>query len=156
MKWYAFTCTLPCRRVAPFFLLALSACSTTSPAPPGLVESELGQPLARTLPVRDAHDRQRAQPGGAPGQKHTLSNTARGHTPARRTGAAHGALGDQLIQLNFVEADIQSVVRAYVFWCQTRYWPISMHADFTARRTLMGRPETALIDKRLNGPTHTS
>lgn len=112
MKWYAFTCTLPCRRVAPFFLLALSACSTTSPAPPGLVESELGQPLARTLPVRDAHDRQRAQPGGAPGQKHTLSNTARGHTPARRTGAAHGALGDQLIQLNFVEADIQSVVRA--------------------------------------------
>ncbi|RMP81435.1 proteinral secretion pathway protein D [Pseudomonas syringae pv. actinidiae] len=112
MKWNAFTYTLPCRSVAPFFLLALSACSTTSPAPPELLESELGQPLARTLPASDAHDRQRAQPGVAPGQKHTLSNTARGHTPAHKTVAAHGALGDQPIQLNFVEADIQSVVRA--------------------------------------------
>ncbi|SDX56006.1 general secretion pathway protein D [Pseudomonas syringae] len=111
MKWYALNYALPCRMAAPFLLLALGACSTTSPPLAPLVESELGQPLARSVRSGDVHDRQREQSGAAPRKRQPLS-IGRVQAPSRNTGASRSMLGDQPVQLNFVEADIQAVVRA--------------------------------------------
>jgi len=105
------------RRVAPFFLLALSACSNTStPNPePLLVDSELGRPLANTQRTGDALvDRQRAQAeleqkARAPQHKVTSNRAAAG---SRSTGPVSSPLGDQPVTLNFVDAEIQAVVRA--------------------------------------------
>ena len=104
------------RNAAPFLLLALSACSTqtASNAPPLLVDSELGQPLANTQRSGDVLlERQRAQTQieRQARPQRTLVN------PVRRGGASVGGttlsnpLGSQPVSLNFVDADIQAVVR---------------------------------------------
>ncbi|WP_460948779.1 type II secretion system secretin GspD [Pseudomonas marginalis] len=104
------------RDAAPFLLLALSACSTqtASNAPPLLVDSELGQPLANTQRSGDVLlERQRAQTQieRQARPQRTLVN------PVRRGGASVGntalsnPLGSQPVNLNFVDADIQAVVR---------------------------------------------
>ncbi|MFO2465990.1 type II secretion system secretin GspD [Pseudomonas sp. 15FMM2] len=111
MKW-SLPHPAPFRQVAPLLLLALSACSNTqSPTPlPLLVDSELGQPLADTRRSGDALlDRQREIVQRPPVQ-HPITHRARGHAAA--PGKVRNPLGDQPVQLNFVEADIQAVVRA--------------------------------------------
>ncbi|WP_339532933.1 type II secretion system secretin GspD [Pseudomonas mucidolens] len=111
MKW-SFPPSAPFRLVAPLLWLALSACSNTQSSTPTqlLVDSELGQPLADTRRSGDALlDRQR-EVVQRPRAQHPVTSKARGHagTPAKTPNP----LGDQPMQLNFVEADIQAVVRA--------------------------------------------
>lgn len=105
MKWSV----PPFRIAAPLLVLALSACSNPS-TKPLLVDSELGQPLAETLRSGETVlDRQR-EPAPKPRVQHPVTNSARGHAPA--PVKARNPLGDQPVQLNFVDADIQAVVRA--------------------------------------------
>ncbi|MCM2381020.1 type II secretion system secretin GspD [Pseudomonas marginalis] len=105
MKWSV----SPFRMAAPLLLLALSACSNPSTTPL-LVDSELGQPLADTQRNgENVLDRQRDLAPKPPVQ-HRVTNSARGHAPA--AVKARNPLGDQPVQLNFVDADIQAVVRA--------------------------------------------
>ncbi|MCR4541247.1 type II secretion system secretin GspD [Pseudomonas sp. 18.1.10] len=105
MKWSV----PPFRMVAPLLLLALSACSNQA-AKPLLVDSELGQPLADTRRSSDSPlDRQR-ELAPKPAVQHPITSSARGHAPAAIK--ARNPLGDQPVQLNFVDADIQAVVRA--------------------------------------------
>ncbi|MCE0460665.1 type II secretion system secretin GspD [Pseudomonas uvaldensis] len=104
------------RKAAPLLLLALSACNSTPPAsqPPLLVDSELGMPLGSTQRSGDALlDRQRAQaqreqkaPVRQPVDLTSRARESRNSTPARNP------LGEQPVTLNFVDADIQAVVRA--------------------------------------------
>lgn len=109
MKW-SVPNSAPFRKVAPLLLLALSACSNPQSPKPLLVDSELGQPLADTRRSGETVlDRQR-EPAPAPRVQHPLTNSARGHAPA--VLKARNPLGDQPVQLNFVDADIQAVVRA--------------------------------------------
>ncbi|MBJ2243174.1 type II secretion system secretin GspD [Pseudomonas sp. MF6768] len=111
MKW-SLPRSAPFRQVAPLLLLALSACShTPAPTPaPLLVDSELGQPLADTrrngVPLPD---RQR-EISPQPRVQHPLRNRARG--PVAAPAKVRNPLGDQPVQLNFVDAEIQAVVRA--------------------------------------------
>ena len=107
----------PVRKALPMLLMALSACSSTTPQnpPPLLVDSELGRPLADTRRAGDAVlDRQRmqAQVQPAPRQLHKVSERPRIAPAAHAPEAAVNPLGDQPVTLNFVEADIQAVVRA--------------------------------------------
>ena len=105
MKWSV----PPFRMVAPLLVLALSACSSQSTTPL-LVDSELGQPLADTRRSGETVlDRQR-EPASQPPVQHRVTNSARSHAPA--VVKARNPLGDQPVQLNFVDADIQAVVRA--------------------------------------------
>ncbi|ROM69678.1 type II secretion system protein GspD [Pseudomonas brassicacearum] len=104
------------RKVAPLLLLALGACTSTPPAsqPPLLVDSELGMPLGSTQRSGDVLlDRQRAQASREPKPpvRHQVDLTARAREP-RSSAPAANPLGDQPVTLNFVEADIQAVVRA--------------------------------------------
>jgi general secretion pathway protein D len=109
MKW-SLPNAAPFRKVAPFLLLALGACSNPQPSKPLLVDSELGQPLADTRRSGDtALDRQR-EPLPPPRVQHPVTNSARSHAAA--PAKARNPLGDQPVQLNFVDADIQAVVRA--------------------------------------------
>ena len=109
MKW-SVPNSAPFRKVAPLLLLALSACSNPQSPKPLLVDSELGQPLADTRRGGETVlDRQR-EPAPAPRVQHPVTNSARGHAPA--VLKARNPLGDQPVQLNFVDADIQAVVRA--------------------------------------------
>ncbi|QHF45067.1 type II secretion system protein GspD [Pseudomonas sp. S35] len=104
------------RNAVPFLLLALGACSTqTTPNPPPLlVDSELGQPLAsppRSGDVLLERQRTQTQIARQARPQHTLVN------PVRRGGASAASaglstpLGSQPVSLNFVDADIQAVVR---------------------------------------------
>lgn len=108
----------PARLALPLLLMALSACnSTTAPQnqPPLLVDSELGRPLANTQRSGDAvADRERAQAQArpAPKQLHNISQRGRGGAAAPSNAVARNPLGEQPVTLNFVEADIQAVVRA--------------------------------------------
>ena len=105
MKWSV----LPFRKAAPLLLLALSACSSPSTTPL-LVDSELGQPLADTRRSGDTLlDRQRDE-APKPRVQHPVTNSVRGQAPA--PVKARNPLGDQPVHLNFVDADIQAVVRA--------------------------------------------
>ena len=104
----------PVRKALPMLLMALSACSSTTPQnqPPLLVDSELGRPLANTQRSGDAvldRERMQAQARPVPKQRHNITERAR---TASTPHAAVNPLGDQLVTLNFVEADIQAVVRA--------------------------------------------
>ncbi|QJI29500.1 type II secretion system secretin GspD [Pseudomonas sp. ADAK18] len=104
------------RTVAPLLLLALGACSTgQSPTPkPLLVDSELGQPLADTRRSGDTtldHKTMLSTPEQRPRVQHPVTNSARGHAVAP-SRTVPNPLGDQPVQLNFVDADIQAVVRA--------------------------------------------
>lgn len=106
-----------CRKVAPFLLLALGACSNTTSTtpPPLLVDSELGQPLADTRRSGDAladRERVQAQQATRPKVLHPVTGSRRGQGTPRSTSVPRNPLGDQPVQLNFVEADIQAVVRA--------------------------------------------
>ncbi|PRA34090.1 type II secretion system secretin GspD [Pseudomonas poae] len=105
MKWSV----PPFRLAAPLLVLALSACSNNPPSKPLLVDSELGQPLAETRRSDTPLDRQR-EPAPQPPVQHRVTHSARGHAPA--VLKARNPLGDQPVQLNFVDADIQAVVRA--------------------------------------------
>ncbi|EZP68007.1 type II secretion system secretin GspD [Pseudomonas sp. RIT357] len=106
MKWSV----PPFRMAAPLLLLALSACSTQQATQPLLVDSELGQPLAETRRGGDTVlDRQR-ELVPKPAIQHRVTNSARAQAPT--TVKARNPLGDQPVQLNFVDADIQAVVRA--------------------------------------------
>ncbi|QHF44526.1 type II secretion system protein GspD [Pseudomonas sp. S35] len=106
MKWSV----PPFRMAAPLLLLALSACSTQEAPKPLLVDSELGQPLADTRRSGESVlDRQR-EPLSKPAVQHRVTSSVRGQAPA--TIKARNPLGDQPVQLNFVDADIQAVVRA--------------------------------------------
>jgi len=104
------------RKAAPLLLLALGACTSTPPdsQPPLLVDSELGMPLGSTQRSGDALlDRQRAQASSErkPPVRHQVDLTARARAP-RTDAPASNPLGDQPVTLNFVEAEIQAVVRA--------------------------------------------
>ena len=110
MKW-SVPNPAPFRKVAPLLLLALSACSNNpSPTTPLLVDSELGQPLADTRRSGESVLERQRDPAPKPRVQHPLTNSARGHAPA--AVKARNPLGDQPVQLNFVDADIQAVVRA--------------------------------------------
>ena len=110
MKW-SVPNPAPFRKVAPLLLLALSACSNNpSPTTPLLVDSELGQPLADTRRSSESVLERQHEPAPKPRLQHPLTNSARGHAPA--AVKARNPLGDQPVQLNFVDADIQAVVRA--------------------------------------------
>jgi general secretion pathway protein D len=107
------------RTAAPFLLLALSACSNTSTTPqnqpPLLVDSELGRPLANTQRSGDAvldRERAQAQARPAPKQLHNISKSARSGAASSGIALPSNPLGDQPVTLNFVDADIQAVVRA--------------------------------------------
>jgi general secretion pathway protein D len=104
-----------CRKAAPILLLALGACSTSpSATPPLLVDSELGQPLADTRRGGDALvDRQRLQnrQESRPRVQHPVTASARG-TAGRGAAGTRSPLGDQPVQLNFLDVDIQAVIRA--------------------------------------------
>ncbi|TKW70296.1 MAG: type II secretion system protein GspD, partial [Bradyrhizobium icense] len=108
----------PARLALPLLLMALSACnSTTAPQnqPPLLVDSELGRPLANTQRSGDAvADRERAQAQArpVPKQLHNISQRGRSAGVAPSDTVARNPLGEQPVTLNFVEADIQAVVRA--------------------------------------------
>ena len=108
----------PARMALPMLLMALSACSnTTTPPnqPPLLVDSELGRPLANTQRSGDALlDRQRAQAQTAPQprQMHNITERARSGGAPRGSTLPSNPLGDQPVTLNFVDADVQAVVRA--------------------------------------------
>ncbi|WP_460128317.1 type II secretion system secretin GspD [Pseudomonas sp. H1_D05] len=108
----------PARLALPMLLMALSACSNTSTPqnqPPLLVDSELGRPLANTQRSGDAVlDRERAQAQARPVPKQLHNITQRGRSGAAPSGIAlpSNPLGDQPVTLNFVDADIQAVVRA--------------------------------------------
>ncbi len=109
MKW-SVPNPAPFRKVAPLLLLALSACSSPQSTKPLLVDSELGQPLAETQRSGESVlERQRELPP-KPRVQHPVTNSARGHAPA--AVKARNPLGDQPVQLNFVDADIQAVVRS--------------------------------------------
>jgi len=96
--------------VAPLLVLALSACSNQDASKPLLVDSELGQPLADTRRSGETVLDRQSQPAPKAPVQHRVTNSARGHAPA--TVKARNPLGDQPVQLNFVDADIQAVVRA--------------------------------------------
>jgi len=108
----------PARLALPLLLMALSACnSTTAPQnqPPLLVDSELGRPLANTQRSGDAvADRERAQAQArpVPKQLHNISQRGRSGGAAPSNAIPRNPLGEQPVTLNFVEADIQAVVRA--------------------------------------------
>ena len=94
--------------------LALGACSQQQAYPPAtMASSELGRPLA-TVPAGDtALERQRLQAQA----KHERTPPRRQATRATphssaANPASNPALGEQPVQLNFVDADIQAVVRA--------------------------------------------
>ncbi|MGG7671247.1 type II secretion system secretin GspD [Pseudomonas sp. WC2] len=108
----------PARLALPMLLMALSACSNTSTPqnqPPLLVDSELGRPLANTQRNGDAvADRERAQAQArpVPKQLHNITKSARSGAAAPSTPALGNPLGTQPVTLNFVDADIQAVVRS--------------------------------------------
>jgi general secretion pathway protein D len=108
----------PARLALPMLLMALSACSNTSTLqnqPPLLVDSELGRPLANTQRSGDAVlDRERAQAQARPVPKplHNISKSARSGSASSGIALPSNPLGDQPVTLNFVDADIQAVVRA--------------------------------------------
>jgi general secretion pathway protein D len=99
-------------------LMALSACSNTSTPqnqPPLLVDSELGRPLANTQRSGDAvldRERAQAQARPVPKQLHNISKSARSGSASSGIALPSNPLGDQPVTLNFVDADIQAVVRA--------------------------------------------
>jgi general secretion pathway protein D len=115
MKWQGSNYLRQCRKAAPILLLALGACSTSpSATPPLLVDSELGQPLADTRRGGDALvDRQRLQnrQESRPRVQHPVTASARG-TAGRGGAGSRSPLGDQPVQLNFLDVDIQAVIRA--------------------------------------------
>ncbi|NIF27589.1 type II secretion system protein GspD [Pantoea sp. Tr-811] len=106
----------PNARLLPFaplaLALALSACATPPPASTPMASSELGKPLAYTSPSPTALDRQaQASASARPATRSTPPRVGQRHSQGSAAPAAANPLGDQPVQLNFVDADIQAVVR---------------------------------------------
>ncbi|WP_268798214.1 type II secretion system secretin GspD [Pseudomonas huanghezhanensis] len=103
--------------VAPFALLALLAACSSEPPRQGLqvtTSSDLGRPLLPPGAVDTQRDRQRLQAEAIqqqrqPPQLHAIRTPARAN--AGTQAAASNPLGNQPVKLNFVDADIQAVVR---------------------------------------------
>ncbi|QVM93520.1 type II secretion system secretin GspD [Pseudomonas entomophila] len=103
-------------RALPFaplaLVLALSACAN-APAPhKPLASSELGQPLAQVDSTSTALDLH-TQPGAGARQavRQVPPRVGQRHSRGTPAPVAGNPLGDQPVQLNFVDADIQAVVR---------------------------------------------
>ncbi|MEZ0194160.1 type II secretion system secretin GspD [Pseudomonas qingdaonensis] len=109
-------CTQLPRRLAglaPLVLaLALAGCSQ-QPAQP-LASSELGRPLANVQPGPTSLERHGLQARVEPQRPapRAPAHRARPHSDGSASAAPGNPLGDQPVQLNFVDADIQAVVRA--------------------------------------------
>ncbi|MBB4822696.1 general secretion pathway protein D [Pseudomonas alcaligenes] len=95
----------------------LAACSQSGGTPPPVIpaESELGRPMARVGQGDALAERERIQAQAERQQR--AAQAQRAQQAARRTGtpprqARSAGLGDQPVQLNFVEADIPAVLRA--------------------------------------------
>ncbi|WP_248919765.1 type II secretion system secretin GspD [Pseudomonas entomophila] len=92
--------------------LALSACAS-APAPhKPLASSELGQPLAQvdgSTTALDLHTQ--AGAGGRQAVRQLPPRVGQRHSRGAPAPMAGNPLGDQPVQLNFVDADIQAVVR---------------------------------------------
>ncbi|WP_273820790.1 secretin N-terminal domain-containing protein, partial [Pseudomonas asplenii] len=105
------------RIALPLLLMVLGACSNTATGPGQstlLVDSELGRPLGDTkrggYVLRD-RERAQAQTRPVPRLLHDIPGRAPGGAARSRSLPAN-PLGEQPVTLNFVEADIQAVVRA--------------------------------------------
>ncbi|WP_434605999.1 type II secretion system secretin GspD [Pseudomonas sp. D2-30] len=96
--------------------LLLSACSQlgSEQAQPIPAQSELGQPLAQTGSGDALAERQRVQAQAEQRRQVTRKAPSRSslRPPADNAGPTGNGLGNQPVQLNFVEADIPAVVRA--------------------------------------------
>ncbi|AKA24747.1 type II secretion system secretin GspD [Pseudomonas chlororaphis] len=99
--------------------LALAACTNNKePQAPLLVDSELGRPLAETNrqggDVVAEREKAQAQQTQRPRYQHPISRSARPSGASSGTGntVVRNPLGDQPVRLNFVDVDIQAVVRA--------------------------------------------
>lgn len=94
--------------------LGLSACSQWNPPDAVMADSELGRPLTNVQPAgstlaREAHQTRAERPRQvqrAPAQR------GKPHSSGASQALAQSPLGDQPVSLNFVDADIQAVVRA--------------------------------------------
>ncbi|AZC95564.1 type II secretion system secretin GspD [Pseudomonas chlororaphis] len=123
MKWSGSFYARQSRKALPLLLLgplalALAACSNNKePQPPLLVDSELGRPLGETNrsggDVVAERERAQAQQTQRPRYQHPISRAGRapGASAASST-VVRNPLGDQPVRLNFVDVDIQAVVRA--------------------------------------------
>lgn len=103
--------------VAISFAAVLAACSQSGGTPPLPIpaESELGRPMAQVGQGDALAERERIQAQAERQQR--AAQAQRAQQAARRTGtpprqARSAGLGDQPVQLNFVEADIPAVLRA--------------------------------------------
>ncbi|MCG8292044.1 type II secretion system secretin GspD [Pseudomonas entomophila] len=92
--------------------LALSACANVPAAHKPLASSELGQPLAQVDSTTTALDLHTQAGTGARQAVHQVPpRVGQRHSRGAPAPAAGNPLGDQPVQLNFVDADIQAVVR---------------------------------------------
>lgn len=99
--------------LAPLVLaLAVAGCSQ-QPAQP-MASSELGRPLANVQPGPTSLERHGLQARIEPQRPiaRAPAHRAKPHSSGSASAASGNPLGDQPVQLNFVEADIQAVVRA--------------------------------------------
>ncbi|WP_252088857.1 type II secretion system secretin GspD [Pseudomonas sp. MWU13-3659] len=103
-------------RALPFAPLALAlvlgACANAPSAHKPLASSELGQPLAQvdsTTTALDLHTQ--AGTGARQAVRQVPPRVGQRHSRGAPAPAAGNPLGDQPVQLNFVDADIQAVVR---------------------------------------------
>ncbi|MGE7991488.1 type II secretion system secretin GspD [Pseudomonas sp. NPDC089554] len=93
--------------------LALGACSQHDTRPPTpLASSELGRPLANVRQGDTALDRQPQAEPQRPQARRSVSKATPHSHGSSATPPVSAPLGEQPVQLNFVEADIQAVVRA--------------------------------------------
>jgi general secretion pathway protein D len=103
-------------RLLPFaplaLVLALAACTSPPAAHTPLASSELGRPLAALGGTPTALDHQsQARPSARPAPRQVPARVGSRHSHATPMPAQANPLGDQPVQLNFVDADIQAVVR---------------------------------------------
>ena len=103
-------------RLLPFaplaLALALAACTTSPAVQTPLASSELGRPLAALGGAPTTLDHQaQASPSPRPAARQMPARVGQRHSRATPLAAQGNPLGDQPVQLNFVDADIQAVVR---------------------------------------------
>ena len=95
---------------APLLLaLALSACASAPSVQRPLASSELGRPLAEAGATAGTLDHR--EPQSRPLQRQSPPRVGQRHSRAVAAPLPANPLGDQPVQLNFVDADIQAVVR---------------------------------------------
>ncbi|PYC28912.1 type II secretion system secretin GspD [Pseudomonas mosselii] len=98
---------------APLLLaLALSACASAPSVQRPLASSELGRPLAEAGASTGVPDhRAQPEPQTRPAARQSAPRVGQRHSRTVASPAPANPLGDQPVQLNFVDADIQAVVR---------------------------------------------